>query len=62
MSELITYRTTGEVSYIKTDIMASIAQLVSEIAHSIKQPNNKAVRENIKLLIIHTRKEVIRRS
>ena len=62
MSELITYRTTGEVSYIKTDIMASIAQLVSEIAHSIKQPNNKAVRENIKLLIIHTRNEVIRRS
>lgn len=42
--------------------MASIAQLVSEFAHSIKQPNNKAVRENIKLLIIHTRNEIIRRS
>ena len=41
--------------------MASIAQLVSEFAHSIKQPNNKAVRENIKLLIIHTRNEIIRR-
>lgn len=42
--------------------MASIAQLVSEIAHSVRQPNNKALRENIKLLIIQTRNEVIRRS
>lgn len=42
--------------------MASIAQLVSEFAHSIGQPNNYAVRENIKLLIIHTRNEIIRRS
>lgn len=42
--------------------MASIAQLVSEFAHSLKSPNNKALRENIKLLIIHTRNEVIRRS
>lgn len=42
--------------------MASIAQLVSEFAHSLKQPNNKALRENLKLLIIHTRNEVIRRS
>ena len=42
--------------------MASIAMLVSEFAHSLKQPNNKALRENIKLLIIHTRNEVIRRS
>lgn len=42
--------------------MASIAMLVSEIAHSLKSPNNKALRENIKLLIIHTRNEVIRRS
>lgn len=46
----------------KTYIMASISMLVSEFAHSIKQPNNKAVRENIKLLIIHTRNEIIRRS
>ena len=36
--------------------------LVSEFAHSLKQPNNKALRENIKLLILHTRNEVIRRS
>lgn len=42
--------------------MASIAQLVSEFAHSVGQPNNKALRENVKLLIIHTRNEVIRRS
>lgn len=42
--------------------MASIAMLVSEFAHSLKQPNNKSLRENIKLLIIHTRNEVIRRS
>ena len=42
--------------------MASISQLVSEFAHSLKQPNNKALRENIKLLVIHTRNEVIRRS
>ena len=42
--------------------MASISMLVSEFAHSLKQPNNKALRENIKLLIIHTRNEIIRRS
>lgn len=42
--------------------MASIAMLVSEFAHSLKQPNNKALRENIKTLIVHTRNEIIRRS
>lgn len=42
--------------------MASINQLVSEFAHSLKQPNNHALRENIKALIIHTRAEIIRRS
>lgn len=42
--------------------MASIAQLVSELSHSVRQVNNKALRENIKLLIIQTRNEVIRRS
>lgn len=42
--------------------MASIAMLVSEFAHSLKQPNNQALRENIKLLIVHTRNEIIRRS
>ena len=42
--------------------MASIAMLVSEFAHSLKQPNNKALRENIKTLMVHTRNEIIRRS
>ena len=42
--------------------MASIAQLVSEFAHSLGQPNNQALRNNIRSLIIHTRAEVIRRS
>ncbi|UWH91210.1 MAG: hypothetical protein [Bacteriophage sp.] len=42
--------------------MASIAMLVSEFAHSLKQPNNKVLRENLKLLICQTRNEIIRRS
>ena len=42
--------------------MASISQLVSEMAHAVGKPNNKALRENIKLLILQTRNEVIRRS
>ena len=42
--------------------MATINQLVSEIAHTIGRPNNQAVRESIKLAIITTRNELIRRS
>lgn len=42
--------------------MASISMLVSELAHSLREPNNKVLRENLKLLIIQTRNEVIRRS
>lgn len=42
--------------------MASLSMLVSEIAHSVRQPNNYALKENIKLLLIHTRNEIIRRS
>ena len=42
--------------------MASIAQLVSEIAHSVKQPDSVPVRRAIKLGIIHARNEAIRRS
>ena len=42
--------------------MASLSQLISEMAHSVGQPNNHALRENLRLLIIHTRNEVIRRS
>ena len=49
-------------TYNKQNIMASIAQLVSEMAHAVRQPNNKALRENLKLLIIQTRNEIIRRS
>ena len=42
--------------------MSSIAQLVSEIAHSYGQPNNHSLREKIRSVIIHTRAEIIRRS
>ena len=42
--------------------MASIAMMVSELAHSLGQPNNHVLRENLKLLIIQTRNECIRRS
>lgn len=42
--------------------MASINQLVSEIAHSLGKPNNHTLRENIKSIIIHTRNELIRHS
>lgn len=42
--------------------MASLAMVVSELAHSLKQPNNKALRENLKLLVVQTRNECIRRS
>lgn len=42
--------------------MSSIAQLVSEIAHSVKQPDSVPVRRAIKLAIIHARNELIRRS
>lgn len=42
--------------------MASINQLVSEIAHIAGQPNNHALRVGIREAIIHTRNEIIRRS
>lgn len=42
--------------------MASIKMLVSEFAHSLGQPNNEALKENIKSLLLHTRSEIIRRS
>ena len=42
--------------------MASIAQLVSEFAHTLGEPNNKPLREHIKLIVAQTRNEVIRRS
>ena len=42
--------------------MASFAQVVSELAHTIGDPNNKALREHIRLVLHQTRNEVIRRS
>lgn len=42
--------------------MASINQLISEIAHAAGDPNNVPLRRNIKSAIIHTRNELIRRS
>lgn len=42
--------------------MSSIAQLVSEIAHSVKQPDSVPVRRAIKLAIIHARNQAIERS
>ena len=42
--------------------MASLAQLVSEFAHTLGEPNNKGLREHIKLIVLQTRNEVIRRS
>ena len=46
----------------KNYVMSSIAQLVSEIAHSVKQPDSVPVRKGLKLAIIHARNELIRRS
>lgn len=40
--------------------MATINQLVSEIAHSVKQPDSLPVRRAIKLGIIHARNDIIR--
>ena len=42
--------------------MASIAQLVSEIAHSVQQADSVPIRRAIKLSIIHSRNELIRKS
>lgn len=42
--------------------MATINQLISEIAHSLKQPDSVPVRRAIKLGIIHARNEVIRKT
>lgn len=42
--------------------MATINQLVSEIAHAVGQPNNEPLRRNIRQSIIHTRNELIRKS
>lgn len=42
--------------------MATINQLISEIAHAVGQPNNEPLRQTIRQAIIHTRNELIRKS
>ena len=42
--------------------MATLNQLISEIAHAAGSPNTLAVRRNIRQAIIHTRNELVRRS
>ena len=42
--------------------MASLNQLVSEIAHAVGEPNNVPLRRNIRYAILHTRNELIRKS
>ena len=42
--------------------MASLNQIASELVHSVGQPNNFALRENVKAAIVHTRNELIRHS
>ena len=42
--------------------MATLNQLISEIAHAAGSPNTLAVRRNIRQAIIHTRNELIRQS
>ena len=42
--------------------MASLSQLISEIAHAVGDPNNVPLRRNIRYAILHTRNELIRRS
>ena len=42
--------------------MASIAQIVSEFAHTLGEPNNFGLRQHIKLIVLQTRNEVIRHS
>lgn len=42
--------------------MASLNQLISEIAHAVGAPNNIAVRRQARYAILHTRNELVRRS
>lgn len=42
--------------------MASINQFVSEVAHSLGQPNNEALRANIRSIIMHEYAEAVRRT
>lgn len=58
----MTHNNNYTFTYKINQTMASIAQLVSEIAHSVRQPDSIPVRRAIKLGIIHARNEVIRKS
>lgn len=42
--------------------MASLNQLISEMSHALGRPNNAALRNSLRLILIQTRNEVIRRS
>lgn len=42
--------------------MASLNQLISEIAHAVGDPNSVPLRRNIRYAILHTRNELIRKS
>ena len=42
--------------------MATLSQLISEIAHAVGDPNNVPLKRNIRYAILHTRNELIRRS
>ena len=42
--------------------MATLSQLISEIAHAVGDPNNVPLRRNIRYAILHTRNELIRKS
>lgn len=42
--------------------MASLNQLISEIAHAVGDPNNIPLRRNIRYAILYTRNELIRKS
>ena len=42
--------------------MATLNQLISEITHTFGMPNNHSLRESVKLILIQTRNEVIRRT
>lgn len=42
--------------------MASLSQLISEIAHAVGDPNSIPLKRNIRYAILHTRNELIRRS
>ena len=50
--------------YINPNInnMASVNQLVSEIAHALGQPNNYVLKQTIRSAVYHERSEKIRRS